>query len=119
MLGTYRRLLARAGESVTLQRLGAPDNSTGKPSVSSSATVTMRLVDTGAAGDTPQNAQRRGIAIVLHADLVGASFAVPPRQGDRLKVGTRVLSVDAVDSASRRIEGVQIAYQLDWSGELG
>ena len=112
---SYRRLLDRSGESCTIERLTGNDGN-GNPTVTATAVVTMKLAEAADKQVSTEHAVVGRAAIVLHDDLVAASFPVPPAEGDRVKTANRIAQVLAVDGAARRIGGVQIAWDLVLSG---
>lgn len=72
-------------------------------------------------GYTPQEliggiAQADRKAIVLHDDLVVTGFALPVTNSDFAIVQGRQHAIKAPDSATRRVGGVTIAYELQIVG---
>lgn len=65
-------------------------------------------------GDQMQGNQR---FMLLAEDLESIGFAVPPRNGDRIRLDDdRVVMVQYCDSNTRRINGVVLAYVCEVKG---
>lgn len=105
--GMYRRQMDAVGEDATFQRVTSP-----ALVVSNSATVKVRVV--GYQEEELSGERREGERhlIVLHDDLVAASWPVPPNDTDRVVHGGRTLQITRVDPDTRRAQGVQIAYDV-------
>jgi len=55
--------------------------------------------------------------IVMHEDVVAAGFPLPFQSKiDRVVWDGKTLAIISVDGATRRIQGVQIAYELELAG---
>lgn len=95
----YRRQI-KNGETVTLTRGATSVSVRAKPSNNAPSEL-VGAID-----------QRDRFFIVLYDELVAADFPVPPAKGDRLTFAGNTLAVQAVDQATRRVAGEQIAYDI-------
>lgn len=102
---SYRRLIAAHGEMAKISRDGSE--------YPVAAWVT-RNSPTDVVGTVSQG---KRVAIILAEDLEKHGLLLPllPKQ-DRLIWGTRTSVIESVDDASRRIQGVVVAYVLTLSG---
>lgn len=104
--GMYRRQIAANGETITLRRIGSPDQN---------FPVRARVM-----GFSPEElvagldqADRK--VIVLAEDVETSGFPVPFDDGGSDKVvlsGGEILNVQSVDDHTRRVGGVLIAYEI-------
>jgi hypothetical protein len=107
-MASYRRQMVN-GETVTLRRLsgaGAGDYA-----------VRARVREFRPDDVTGAIQQGSRKAIVLAEDVAASGFPLPflPKQ-DRVVWNGKVLVIHAVDDATRRVQGVLIAYELDLAG---
>jgi hypothetical protein len=103
----YRRQMDAVGEDVTFQRVTSPGLV-----VSNAATVKARLVGYQEEDLSGERREGERHLIVLHDDLVAASFPVPPNDTDRVVHAGRTLQITRVDGDTRRAQGTQIAYDV-------
>lgn len=105
----HRRQITSKGETVILRRLSG----VGAGDYSVRARI-MSFEPSDVVGSIQQGMRK---AIVLAEDVVTSGFPTPflPKQ-DRLVWNGKTLVVHAVDEATRRIQGVQIAYELELAG---
>lgn len=108
----YRRALASAmgpGETLLLQRGFGQD----------AATFAVRGWVTGGSPDDMAGVVQQGSrkAIVLASSVTAIEFPLPivPKK-DRLIFAGKTLAIVAVDTASRRVQGELIAYELELAG---
>ena len=106
----YSRILASSigpGELVTLVRAGDSN-------VYQAHAWVTEFIPQDLAGAVEQGKRR---AIVLASDVIASGFPLPfrPKQ-DRLIWGTKNNATTSVDDATRRFQGVLIAYEMDLDG---
>lgn len=111
--GHYRDAIAEAGDgSVTFRRYYGAGASRPK----FEATVPAKVSGYGPqdlAGPIQQGDVR---VIVIASDLSAKRFPLPVRNGDKVVVDGRELSVVSPDAATRRVGGVVVAYDLTARG---
>jgi hypothetical protein len=106
----YAREIREHGEEVTIRRVGSPNID---------RTVSARIM-----GFTPEELlagidQGEVKVIMLAEDVEAQGFPVPFKTGGSDKVvraGGKVLNIEDVDDATRRVGGVPIAYELRVKG---
>lgn len=107
----YRRMLAEVGEPLTLRRYtGAGPN---RPWFDATAAGREVDYDEREVVGTIMASDRK--IILLVEDLIAQQFPIPPRKGDKVLVGDRVLNVEA--APTRKIGIVPIAYEIQARGQ--
>lgn len=104
----YRRLMGN-GETVVLRRLADPG----------AGEYSVRARVSGFSPSDFDGAIQQGIrtAIVLAEDVESSGFPLPfLEKQDRLIWNGKTLVIRSVDDATRRVDGVQIAYDLELAG---
>lgn len=124
VLAGYQRALDAtfgAGEEMRLRRysgIGA------NRALAYEATVRVRVMSASGAGGAPAPLagtiqEHRQVALVYAPDVAAAAFPEPIRRGDQLVRADgagKVLAIDTVDDATRRIGGMLVAYECEVSG---
>jgi hypothetical protein len=108
----YLRALASSvgpGEQITLRR-GAPPSNTDY-----SVHGWVTTYDPEDVVGSIQQGRRKAILLAEDVETSGFPLPILPKQ-DRLIWAGKTLVVSAVDDASRRVQGVLIAYELELSG---
>lgn len=105
--GTYRRMLARYGETITLRTF----TGSGATRVGTDVSVRARVRDYAPAELVGGLQQGDREVIVLAEDVPTA-----PRKGDQVVVRGRTLNIQAVDDSTRRDGSTLLAYVLTARG---
>lgn len=105
-LDSHRAHIEARGEPIELQRGGVT-----YPVVKS---VVKNAVPMPMAGTVQQLGR---VLIVMHEDVVASGFPLPFQSKiDRVVWNGKMLAIMSVNDATRRINGVQIAYEIELAG---